>query len=124
MVLDASAILAAVLREPGGERVGRLTGSLLVSAVNYAEVGSRLCDLGFEQSFLRGVASMLGFQIVPLDAQLAEGIADLRAQTRGAGLSLGDRACLALAMSRGAVALTADRAWQKVDLPVEIELVR
>lgn len=124
IVLDASAILAAILREPGGERVGRLTGSLLVSAVNYAETGSRLSDLGFERSFLSGAASMLGLQIVPLDGRLAEDIAGLRAQTRSRGLSLGDRACLALAISRKARALTADPAWQGIDLPVEIELVR
>jgi PIN domain nuclease of toxin-antitoxin system len=124
MVLDASAILAAILREPGGERIGALTGSLLVSAVNYAEVGSRLSDLGFERSFLSDTASMLGLEIVPLDSRQAEDVADLRHATRPHGLSLGDRACLALAAARGAVALTADRAWHKLDLPVEVRLVR
>jgi PIN domain nuclease of toxin-antitoxin system len=124
MVLDASAILAAILNEPGGERIGLLTGSLLVSAVNYAEIGSRLSDLGFERSFLSETASTLGLQIVPLDARQAEDVADLRVRTRAAGLSLGDRACLALAISRKAKTLTADRAWQQVDLPIEIELVR
>jgi PIN domain nuclease of toxin-antitoxin system len=124
IVLDASAILAAILREPGGERIGRLTGSLLVSAVNYAEVGSRLSDLGFERSFLPNAVTMLGFEVVPLDARQAEDIAGLRAQTRSAGLSLGDRACLALAISRNAKALTADRAWQGLSVPAEIELVR
>jgi PIN domain nuclease of toxin-antitoxin system len=124
MVLDASAILAAILSEPGGERIGVLTGSLLVSAVNYAEVGSRLSDLGFERSFLSETVATLGLQVVPLDARQAEDVVDLRAHTRGAGLSLGDRACLALAMSRKAKALTADRAWRQAELPIEIELIR
>ena len=124
VVLDASAILAAVLHEPGGERIGQSKESLLVSTVNYAEVGSRLSDLGFEKSYLTKTVSMLGLQVVPFDIEQANNSAEFRADTRNAGLSLGDRACLALAASRGAVALTADRAWQRLDLPIEIEQLR
>jgi PIN domain nuclease of toxin-antitoxin system len=123
-VLDASAILAAILGEPGGERVGQLTGSLLLSTVNYAEVGARLADLGHPSSLLGDAVSMLGLQVMPFDAEQARSSVDLRAETRGLGLSLGDRACLALAVTRRAVALTADRAWGEVELPIQVEVVR
>jgi ribonuclease VapC len=63
-------------------------------------------------------------RVVDFDAELAEMSADLRPATRPNGLSLGDRACLALAQKRGAVALTADRTWASVDVPVEVRVVR
>lgn len=124
VVLDASAILAAVLQEAGGERISRVTGPMLISAVNVAEVGTRLADLGHAQSLMDDTLSMLGLEVVPFDAAQAQDVIALRGATRAHGLSLGDRACLALAASRGAVALTADRAWAEADLPVAVELVR
>lgn len=124
MVLDASAILAAMLGEAGGERIGQLTGTLLVSAVNYAEVGAKLSDLGYEASLLAGAGSLLNLQVVPFDIKQAEISTELRRETRKYGLSLGDRSCLALASSRGAPALTADRAWKNFELPIEIEMMR
>lgn len=123
-VLDASAVLAAVLKEAGGARVAELTGSILVSAVNHAEVWTRLLDLNVERSAAETSIGMLGIEIVAFDAAQAESAAALRAQTRSAGLSLGDRACLALAISRGAPAMTADRTWSTIELPVQVELVR
>lgn len=123
-VLDASVILAAILHEPGGERVGQLTGNLLLSAVNYAEIGARLSDLGHPRSLLEDTVSMLGLLVVPFDDEQARSTVELRRQTRSSGLSLGDRACLALADTRRAVALTADRAWRHLELSVHVELVR
>lgn len=123
-VLDASAILAAVLGEPGGQRVLQLVAPLVVSAVNFAEVGTKLSDLGHEPTILHETLSMLGLQVIPFDAGQAVKVADLWADTKSAGLSLGDRACIVLAASRGAVAITADNAWANLTLPAQIELVR
>lgn len=123
-VLDASAILAAVLKEPGGSRVGELTGPIIVSAVNYAEVCTRLIDVGVARAAAEASIALLGLEVVAFDVTQAEGSAELRAATRAAGLSLGDRACLALAASRDAIALTADTAWRRVDVPVAIEFMR
>lgn len=124
VVLDASAVLAAVLQERGYEAVAALKTRALVSAVNYTEVRSRLIDLGLDRAAIDQVVGLVNMVVVDFDAGQAVMAAELRPATRKAGLSLGDRACLALAGSRNIVALTADRAWQTIDLPVEVQLVR
>jgi PIN domain nuclease of toxin-antitoxin system len=124
VVLDASVVLAAVLGERGGAAVADLKGSAFVSTVNYAEVRTRLIDLGVKREAVDQSIALLGLEIVAFDIEQADCAADLRGATRGAGLSLGDRACLALASARNTVALTADHAWQAVEVPVQIELVR
>ena len=125
-VLDASAILAWILREPGSERVRELmaTGNCLLSAVNAAEIITKLADKDRPETALRQVIAHIGAECLPFDAAQATEAGLLRPLTRHLGLSLGDRACLALAVSRGALVLTADRAWKRIDLPVQIELVR
>ena len=123
-VLDASVVLAAVLGEAGGEAVGTLPSAGLVSAVNYAEVLTRLDDLGVAADAAEASISLLGLEVVDFDAAQARHAAGLRAATRSSGLSLGDRACLALALSRKASAFTADRAWTEASVPVEIRLIR
>ncbi len=67
---------------------------------------------------------MLGLDVVPFDAQHAESMAQLRASTRHLGLSLADRACLALAMERSGTAVTADRAWSKLLDGVRVRVIR
>lgn len=123
-VVDASAILALVRGEPGADIVSvRIAGSV-VSSVNLAEVGTKLVDWGMPSAGLRSVMLNLGFEVRPFDAVQAVASAALRAATRSHGLSLGDRACLALAQSTGLPVLTADRAWRGVGLDVEIEFIR
>ena len=124
VVFDASAVLAMALREPGRQSLLRLERVILVSTVNLAEVRSRLWD---KEESETGIDEMLGridMSVVTFDAEQAKLAADLRPQTRRFGLSLGDRACLALGIVRKATVYTADRAWSKLDLPVEIKLVR
>ena len=123
-VMDASAILALVRSEPGADVVRFRIPRSVVSTVNVAEVGTKLVDWGMSSAGLRRVILNLGFDVRPFDADQAVAAAALRAATRGHGLSLGDRACLALARSTGLPVLTADRAWRGVGLDVEIEVIR
>lgn len=124
IVLDASVLLAAILEEPGHEAVLELREPALLSAVNLAEARARLVDRGFDRESIDTSMSLLNMQIVDFDAELAAISADLRPATRAAGLSLGDRACLALARKRGAIALTADRTWARIETPVQVRVVR
>ena len=123
-VLDASAILALVNGEPGADVVRVRIAHPVVSTVNVAEVGTKLVDWGMSSAGLRHVMLNLGFEIRPFDAGQAVAAAALRAATRSHGLSLGDRACLALAQATGLPVLTADRAWRNVGLDVRIESIR
>lgn len=123
-VLDASAVLAAFFDEPGAEMVAeRMVGALFCS-VNYSEVVSKLVDRGTPADQIVEIMEQLDVEVVPADSELAMSAGLLRVDTRAKGLSLGDRYCLALAASRGAVALTADRAWADLDIGLPIEVVR
>lgn len=124
VVLDASAVLAAILEEPGHEAVLELRERALFSAVNLAEARARLSDYGFDSRSIDTSIGLFNLEVVDFDARQAVASADLRPATRSAGLSLGDRACLALASQRGAVAVTADRAWATVRVPVEVRVIR
>lgn len=123
-VLDASAILALLHDEAGADAVGKLLDRAAVSAVNVAEVGARLVDSGMPPPLAGEAIRALGLEVVPFDAELAQASTTLRQGTRALGLSLGDRACLALAQKRGVPAVTADRAWQKLGAPVQVTLIR
>jgi PIN domain nuclease of toxin-antitoxin system len=129
-VLDASAVLAYLNREAGAELVADLvsTGASL-SAVNFAEVLSRGADRGVPAELLitgLAEAGILGgaISVEPFTAEDAGTVGELRPATRAAGLSLGDRACLALARRLEAPAATADTAWAELDVGVEIVLIR
>jgi ribonuclease VapC len=125
-VLDASAVLAWLWQEEGSARVGeRLAENVcLLSSVNLAEIASKVLDKGLPEDDLAGLLASLELEVVPYGQDDALETAGLRASTRKLGLSLGDRACLALAKARGAVAVTADRAWLKVELGVAVECIR
>ncbi|MBM3514561.1 MAG: type II toxin-antitoxin system VapC family toxin [Alphaproteobacteria bacterium] len=124
VVLDASALLAMMNREPGGALVSEATGSAVMSSVNAAEVASRLSDLGLTDTEIAEALRRSRVRIASFDEQAALDSARLRRATRFAGLSLGDRACLALARSRSAPVMTADRAWARLKLGVEIRVIR
>jgi ribonuclease VapC len=123
-VLDASAVLAAYFDEPGADAVFDIVAGSLVSSVNYSEVLSKALDRGdvFDVA-LRKLLTM-GFIVVAHDERLARRTGELRLLTRSLGLSIADRACLALAERERLPALTADRAWIALDLPVEIRVIR
>lgn len=123
-VLDASAVLAAFFDEPGAEAVADKMGGALLCSVNYSEVISKLVDRGTPAEQIVEIMAQLDVEVVPADRELAMRAGLLRAETRGKGLSLGDRYCLALAASSNAVAVTADRAWAELGIGLPIELVR
>ena len=123
-ILDASAILAAFFDEPGADRVAERLDGALLSAVNYHEVVAKLVDRGSPPQEILDIMSQLDVEIVPVDREQASAAGLLRAETRSAGLSLGDRACLALAIGRNATVLTTDKAWIGLNIDVVIEMVR
>jgi ribonuclease VapC len=121
-VLDASALLALLFGEVGFEVVP-LEGSA-VSAVNWSEVVQVAARRDADVVGLADAIAAEGAVVVPFTAAQAEVAAALWVRTRAAGLSLGDRACLALARRYGVPALTADRAWGQVGVGVEVVVVR
>ena len=123
LVLDASALLAWLHRESGGELVGTVLDGASISAVNWSEVIQKSLQKGVEVHGMLDEVTDLGLTVEPFTAAQAEQAARLWAQTRGSGLSLGDRACLALAMDRSAPVLTADRDWASLALGVEVQLL-
>ena len=123
-VLDASALLCLLFEEPGHERVEAALGSACIAAANLAEVVGKLIDRGVPAEEAVSDLREVDLDVVAMDRAQAEATGSLRAATRAAGLSLGDRACLALAQSLGATALTTDRAWAGLDCGVAVEVVR
>lgn len=125
-VIDASALLCLLLSEPGARRVADAleNRTCLISAINLSEVIAKLDEAGVPAAELEGLASRLHLQVEPFDERQALGCGLLRRKTQSLGLSLGDRACLAVAEQHGAVALTADRAWSKARLGAAVEVLR
>ncbi len=123
-VLDASAILAFLNGEPGGEKVRACLPMACVSTVNLSEVASVLTRIGMPVEIAQSILSGLPFEVVDFDSFQAISAAGLSPLTRKAGLSLGDRACLALARLRNAPALTTDRAWSDLDLGIRVDEIR
>lgn len=123
-VLDASALIALVRRERGWETVEALLPEAVISAVNLAETAQCLRRHQMPLDILRPLLSQLVPAVVPFDEELAYVAATVHERTRDRGLSFGDCACLALALSRGAAAVTAERVWDEVDVGVEVKRIR
>lgn len=124
VVLDASAFLALVFDEPGSEAVADYAEDAAISAVNAAEIISKLTERNIPESDFESVWRLLSTFVRDFGAKQALECGQLRQATRQFGLSLGDRACLALALELEARAVTSDRAWTGLDIGVEIEVIR
>ena len=126
VVLDSSAVLAVINQEPGMDIVlhAMLAGEAIISAVNVAEIIAKLVDWGASPAAARAAFGRLSLETPAVDAALAIRSGELRAGTRSAGLSLGDRMCLALAEREGCPALTADRIWASLNIGVAVEVIR
>lgn len=123
-VLDASVILACLNGEPGADVVNELIGSTLcmASTVNHSEAVAKLCDWGMPVEEACAVIASLELKIIAFDESLSRHCAALRAPTRARGLSLGDRACLALARHRACPAYTADRPWLDIAEALQLDI--
>ena len=124
VVLDSSAVLTVINGEAGAERVEDVLMGGSISAANFSEVLSKLVDKGRDDGDAVAMLDALPLTVLPLDAAQARRAGLLRRQTRKLGLSLGDRACLALAVELGLPVVTADRAWAELDLGIEVAVVR
>jgi PIN domain nuclease of toxin-antitoxin system len=122
-VLDASAVLAMIYREPGVDVVTAAMATSTMSAVNLAEVVGKLIDRGADVHPLMNLLESTGVEIAPLTAGDAVLAGALRSVKGGTKLSLADRCCLALALTSGEPVLTADRAWTELDVAVDVQLV-
>lgn len=123
-VLDASALLALVQKEPGADRVKPLIPNAMMSAVNFCETVQRLRRGGMPIEAVTLMLSPLVPEPVAFDLQAAYVAASMHEKTRGQGLSLADCACLALAAIRGVPAVTAERKWDQCDIGVQVIRIR
>jgi PIN domain nuclease of toxin-antitoxin system len=124
-VLDSSAILAILDGELGSEKLNlEVLGQAVISAVNLAEVQTVLVNRGVpaEDAWLDACSPVR--DVISFNADQAKIAGSLVNQTRLLGLSLGDRACLALGILRGVPVYTADRVWKKLKVGVEVRLLR
>ena len=125
-IVDASALLAYLFDESGADVVAELldTGNALVSSVNYAETVSKLVDRKMPEEVVKTTMDNLGLEAVAYDEQQALLTGLLRKSCLSYGLSLGDRACLALAKANGLPVMTAGREWKTIPLGLEVVLIR
>jgi ribonuclease VapC len=124
VILDSSALLALLWQEPGAAKVAPLLGDASISTVNMAEVVTKMVDRGFDDATASDIFLSLGLSMVPFDSATSLLAGQLRRETKSLGLSLGDRACIALGVISGHKILTADKVWAKVSAKTEIEIIR
>lgn len=115
IVLDASALLAYLFREPGHEIVEQYIEDACISTVNLSEVAGRFIRDGIDVGPLIQHIEKTSIEIVPFNQEHALCAAELIPITKRYGLSLGDRACLGLATARNLSALTADIVWADIE---------
>jgi PIN domain nuclease of toxin-antitoxin system len=123
-VIDTSALIALVHEEPGWEHTRTFMAAPIISAVNLAEAILVLRRHGMPLEQVRDMLGGLFSAPVSFDHDLAYLAAAIHEQTRSAGLSFGDCACLALARSRGVPAITAEKSWAALDVGVRVILIR
>lgn len=123
VVLDASALIAMLKGEPGTDAVAAVIAGSRIGVFNYAEVVSHFIHLGMPEGDVDAMLDPLPMTIISADKLLARDAGRLRASTAKAGLSLGDRFCLALAKREGLQAWTADKAWMAIAEAAGVELV-
>lgn len=124
VVLDASALLAYLLQEPGAEVVDGLLSDARMTSVNWAEVVQKALSAGVDVAGMREELQVLGMLVEPFLAVDGEKAGELWTLTRELGLSLGDRACLSLGLRLDLPVVSCDRAWAELPLELEVRLLR
>ena len=124
IVLDASALLAYFFQEPGADRVKSVLHTALIGAANFSEALTRVIRQGGDIDAAIAGFDILAIPIVPVTREHAIMAAKLHPLTKHAGLSLGDRLCLALAIEQDAPAMTTDRAWASLPHGANVVLIR
>ena len=125
VVVDASILLAVIHRERGFEKVTPdLLARAVVSTVNLAEVQGKLVSAGWSRDEAWEDATGLVSEVLPFTADHARVAGNLIVETRLLGLSLADRACLALGLAAKATVYTADRSWKDLKLGLRIQMIR
>jgi PIN domain nuclease of toxin-antitoxin system len=124
VVLDSSAVLAVIFDEPGGEAVVNLLQGGLLSTVNLTEIHTKLLQDGRRADVTWNRVRSMGLEVCFFSDEQARVAAELIGITKLFGLSLGDRACLALAIERKATVYTTDKVWKQLDLGIEIVAIR
>ncbi|WP_375332856.1 type II toxin-antitoxin system VapC family toxin [Candidatus Tisiphia endosymbiont of Psammoecus bipunctatus] len=125
VILDASALIALLSEEKGGETVASILPKSVMNSVNIAEVAKFLIERrSLSEEEVSNIIQSLIEIIIPFDTQLALISANIVRQTKALGLSLGDRACLALALQTGYTVYSADRIWSKLNLDCKIVIIR
>ena len=122
-VLDASALMAMLREEPGATKVADAIADARMSVFNYAEVVSYFIHAGMDEREIDAMLDPLPIELVPANKDLARLAGHLRGPTADAGLSLGDRFCLALAKREGLPAWTADKEWKRIAVAAGVEVV-
>lgn len=124
VVLDASALLALVSQEPGHMIVADLLPNSLISAVNLSEFVAKLTEQAMPEQDVQMILAELNLTVIPFEEEQGITAGYLRLITKPYGLSLGDRACLALGLQTQCPVITADRAWAARDIGLDIQVIR
>lgn len=123
-MLDASAVLALLAEEDGADQVEAVLDGAAMSTVNLSEVLRKSAQHDIETEGLEFDLQALGLELLPFDSLHARLASDIWERAPRAGLSLGDRSCLAVAQAIGGTALTTDRAWAALGLDIGIQVIR
>ncbi len=122
--LDSSAFIAYIFDEKGADEAYKYLYNSIVSSVIYCEFISLMTERGFTIDEARETVDSFGIEIIDFDETQAVLAAELRNKTKAKGLSLGDRSCLALAITKKIPVVTADKIWSKLDIGVNVKLIR
>lgn len=125
-VLDASALLAYVFGETGADVVEQQLSESVMHTVNWAEVLSKLAERGLMPEDALAQMDEAGItQLLRIDPGTPTDAAEVaRLLTRMGDLSLGDRYCLALGRRLQIPVVTADQAWTRLALDLDIQCIR